>query len=55
MRCPNCESATTTERPDHTELGYRRFRCRARQCGFNERTGTLYNVGLGRTKVPKVS
>jgi putative transposase len=43
MICPHCESAATTERPDRTELGYRRFRCRACQRGFNERTGTLYN------------
>jgi putative transposase len=43
MICPHCKSVTTTERPDRTELGYRRFRCRACQHGFNERTGTLYN------------
>jgi putative transposase len=43
MICPYCESAATTERPDRTELGYRRFRCRACQRGFNERTGTPYN------------
>jgi putative transposase len=43
MRCPHCESTATTERPDRTELGYRRFRCRACQHGFNERTGTPFN------------
>jgi putative transposase len=43
MTCPHCESTATTERPDLTELGYRRFRCRDCQRGFNERTGTPYN------------
>jgi putative transposase len=43
MICPHCESIAITERPDRTALGYRRFRCRACQRGFNERTGTLYN------------
>jgi putative transposase len=43
MTCPHCESTSTVERPDRTELGYRRFRCRTCQRGFNERTGTPYN------------
>jgi putative transposase len=43
MRCPYCQSMATTERPDHTELGYRRFRCRGCMRGFNERTGTPFN------------
>jgi putative transposase len=43
MTCPHCGSTATTERPDRTELGYRRFRCRDCQRGFNERTGTPYN------------
>jgi putative transposase len=43
MRCPYCQSTATTERPDQTELGYRRFRCRECQRGFNERTGTPFN------------
>jgi putative transposase len=43
MPCPHCQSTVTTERPDRTELGYRRFRCRACKRGFNERTGTPYN------------
>jgi putative transposase len=43
MTCPCCESATTVERPDRTELGYRRFRCRACKRNFKERTGTPYN------------
>jgi putative transposase len=43
MRCPHCASTATTERPDRTELGYRRFRCHACQHGFNERTGTPFN------------
>ena len=43
MICPHCASVATTERPDRTALGYRRFRCRACQRGFNERTGTLDN------------
>jgi putative transposase len=43
MRCPHYQSLSTTERPDQTELGYRRFRCRECQRGFNERTGTPFN------------
>jgi putative transposase len=43
MRCPHCQSTSTTERPDQTELGCRRFRCRECQHGFNERTGTPFN------------
>ena len=43
MHCPHCLSTATTERPDRTAHGYRRFRCRG--CGrqFNERTGTTLN------------
>jgi putative transposase len=43
MPCPHCASIATTERPDHTVLGYRRFRCRDCQRTFNERTGTRFN------------
>jgi putative transposase len=43
MPCPHCQSAATTERPNGTELGYRRFRCRACKRIFNERTGTAFN------------
>ena len=43
MTCPHCESTATTERPDRTALGYRRFRCRTCPRGFNERTGTPFN------------
>jgi putative transposase len=43
MPCPHCQSTSTTERLDHTALGYRRFRCRDCRRGFNERTGTLFN------------
>jgi hypothetical protein len=43
MSCPHCASTTTTERPDRTALGYRRFRCRSCKRGFNERTGTPFN------------
>jgi putative transposase len=43
MRCSYCASSATTQRVDHTELGYRRFRCRNCQRGFNERTGTVFN------------
>ena len=48
MRCIACESNATTERPERTAQGYRRFRCR--RCGkqFNERTGNLLN----RTQYP---
>src|ERR671910_1686281 len=43
MTCPHCGSTATTERPERTELGYRRLRCRDYQRGFNERTGTPFN------------
>lgn len=43
MRCPACSSRATTERSDRTELGYRRYRCRDCDRGFNERSGTLFN------------
>src|SRR5919108_3576945 len=43
MTCPHCASTATTDRPDRTELGYRRFRCRDCSRVFNERTGTLFN------------
>jgi putative transposase len=43
MPCPHCQSTGTTERPDHTAVGYRRFRCRDCKRVFNERTGTLFN------------
>jgi putative transposase len=43
MRCPYCQSTSTTERPDQTELGYHRFLCCECQRGFNERTGTPFN------------
>src|SRR3989475_4640588 len=43
MRCPHCESSATSERRERTELGYRRFRCRACLREFNERTGTRFN------------
>jgi transposase-like protein len=43
MKCPACTSRATTERPERTELGYRRFRCRDCACGFNERSGTVFS------------
>ena len=43
MTCSHCASTATTERSDRTELGYRRFRSRDCQRGFNERTGTPFN------------
>jgi transposase-like protein len=43
MKCPHCESPTAIERREQTELGYRRFRCRACHREFNERTGTRFN------------
>jgi putative transposase len=43
MTCPHCAATATTERPDRTALGYRRFRCRRCNRGFNERTGTPFN------------
>jgi putative transposase len=43
MRCPACQSTAITERPDRTDLGYRCWRCRDCQRGYNERTGTPCN------------
>jgi putative transposase len=43
MGCPHCGSSATTERPERTELGYRRFRCRTCHQEFNERSGTRFN------------
>ena len=43
MRCLHCEATDTVERKEQTELGYRRFRCRACERGFNERTGSVFN------------
>ncbi|WP_448192561.1 transposase [Azospirillum sp. sgz301742] len=43
MRCPHCQSASTTERLDRTAHGYRRFLCRECKRGFNERTGSVLN------------
>ena len=43
MTCPHCASAATLDRPDRTELGYCRFRCRDGQGVFNERTGTPFH------------
>jgi putative transposase len=43
MECPYCHSSTTTERPEVTARGYRRFRCRACERSFNERTGSIFN------------
>ncbi|MCM8735749.1 DDE-type integrase/transposase/recombinase [Azospirillum sp. A1-3] len=48
MRCPHCHSTATSERSDRTAHGYRRFRCRECQRGFNERTGSVLN----RLQVP---
>src|SRR6478735_7952774 len=48
MRCIACGSKATTERPERTVQGYRRFRCRT--CGkqFNERSRGVLN----RTQYP---
>jgi transposase-like protein len=43
MGCPYCASSDTVERPERTELGYRRFRCHSCHREFNERTGTRFN------------
>ena len=43
MNCPGCGSKATTERPERTAQGYRRFRCRACRRQFNERTGSVLN------------
>jgi putative transposase len=40
MMGPRCQSSAIAEHPDRTELGYRRFRCRACGRDFSERTGT---------------
>jgi putative transposase len=40
---PYCHSSTTSERLETTARGYRRFRCRACERGFNECTGSVFN------------
>jgi transposase-like protein len=46
MKCPVCTSKATSERPERTELGYRRFCCRNCGGGFNERSGTVIRGSL---------
>src|SRR5687768_8888126 len=43
MSCPHCLAATTIERKQRTQLGYRTFRCPPCRRTFNERTGTPFN------------
>jgi len=43
MQGPHGQSSVTTECPDVTTRGYRRFRCRSGGRGFNERTGSVFN------------
>jgi putative transposase len=42
MQCPCCQSVQIKERPQRTELGYRRFSCQGCHREFNERTGTPF-------------
>jgi transposase-like protein len=48
MRCLSCGSVATTERPERTARGYRRFRCRDCSKQFNERSAG----SLNRTQYP---
>jgi hypothetical protein len=43
MECPHRQSSATTERPDSTARGYRRFRWSTCGRGFTERTGSAFN------------
>ena len=43
MQCPHCQSTHTSPRPERTEVGYQRFRCKGCHQEFNERTGTPFN------------
>jgi putative transposase len=43
MICPHCASSATADRPERSDLGSRRFRCRECQREFNEWTGTAFN------------
>ena len=43
MECAECGSVETTERPDRTAQGYRRFRCRTCGRGFNQRSSGALN------------
>ncbi len=43
MPCPHCAATATAACPRRTALGYRTFRCRGCQRGFNERSGTPFN------------
>src|ERR1700756_89405 len=48
MRCIACNSSAVSERSERTTQGYRRFRCRACDKQFNERSESLLN----RTQYP---
>src|ERR1700759_5752029 len=48
MRCIGCGSTAVSERSERTTQGYRRFRCRACDKQFNERSESLLN----RTQYP---
>ena len=43
MGCPYCDSLATTERPNSTARGHRRFRCRTCKRGCKERTGSVFH------------
>jgi transposase-like protein len=43
MRCVACDAAEVSEWPECTARGYRRFRCRACEKPFNERSGGISN------------
>jgi putative transposase len=43
MRCIGCGSTAVSERSERTIQGYRRFRCRACDKQYNERSESLLN------------
>src|SRR5262245_27671134 len=42
MECPHCQSSAKTQRPETMAQRYRRFRYRACERRFNERTGLVF-------------
>ena len=55
MACPYCQSSATTDRPDSTARGYRRFRCGTWRAGKNGGYATSCSSGsdyLRHARVP---
>ena len=51
MNCPHCDSCSTRQRKQTTQLGYEQYICSDCNRQFNERTGTSLNFIEHRTEV----